>query len=67
MGKFTLTDSLALQERMFRRDNAMSWEEYDEMLVRRAESEAENAWLRHAENAGWQEIAYLEQYAPWAI
>ena len=33
----------------------------------KAEQEAENTWLRHAKSANWQEIAWLEQYAPWAI
>lgn len=35
--------------------------EYNDMLDARAEVQAENAWLRHAESVGWQETALERQ------
>lgn len=69
--RITLRESLELTQDLFRADCAMTYDEYWEMRQSiddaKYELEAENGWLRHAENVGWEEIAYLERVAPWAI
>lgn len=69
----TLSEATEINARMFSADRAFfaSRQELEDAnedaAICRAELEAEGGWLRHAESAGWAEIAYLEQYAPHAI
>lgn len=54
----TLAAMLALQAEADRLDHAMTADQYDEYTYFKAEQEAENAWLRAAESAGWEEALY---------
>jgi hypothetical protein len=54
----TLAEAAALLAKSFDLDEGwMTKEQYeaDRYAEFKAEQEAENAWLRHAENAGWME------------
>jgi hypothetical protein len=54
----TLDSALARWDELM---TAAQNEDFDRWIEMRAEQEAENAWLRHDENLGWEE-AMLESY-----
>lgn len=55
----TLDGALARWDKLMTADEYA--EHFDRMIEMAAEREAEGAWLRHAENLGWEE-AMLESY-----
>lgn len=63
----THADALAVQAQAFEADHAfyLSLQDLEDSLEAQtdyqAERDAENAWLRHAESAGWQETALEER------
>jgi uncharacterized membrane protein len=60
-------DATALLAKSFDLDGATDtiadrWEIENAAEIYRMESQAENAWLRHAENAGWMEAEAERQW-----